>query len=177
MEGPRHQHLHQGWQEPLEELATTTSRPRRPLVYMLMDPPCVGHAAIFAWSDLIFYRSRMFVGLLSPVACATRAGGDSGPNFENYDFFPRPVPGHRARCSCPFVAGEPGCRRQALVSWVLFGGVLVGSVTRWPLRGREKKASLLEPHRPRHCASPLHGEKANAAFQGAKTICCGARRP
>lgn len=51
---------------------------------------------------------------------------------------PRPVPGHRSRCSRPFVAGEPGCRRQALVSWVLFEGALVASVTRWPLRGREK---------------------------------------
>jgi len=45
--------------------------------------------------------------------------------------------GHRARCSCPFVAGEAGCRRQELVSWVLFEGALAGSVTRWPLRRRE----------------------------------------
>ena len=29
-------------------------------------------------------------------------------------------------------------KRQALVSWVLFEGALVASVTRWPLRGREK---------------------------------------
>jgi hypothetical protein len=28
--------------------------------------------------------------------------------------------------------------QQALVSWVLFEGALAGSVTRWPLRGREK---------------------------------------
>ena len=27
------------------------------------------------------------VGLQSPAACATRAGGDSDPNFENYDLF------------------------------------------------------------------------------------------
>ena len=46
-----------------------------------------GHAAIFAWSDLIVDRSRKLVGLQSPAACATRAGGDSGLNFENYDFF------------------------------------------------------------------------------------------
>ena len=32
----------------------------------------------------------------------------------------RPVPRHRTRFSRPFVASEPGCRRQALVSWVLF---------------------------------------------------------
>ena len=32
-----------------------------------------GHAAIFAWSDLIFDRSRKLVGLQSPAACATRA--------------------------------------------------------------------------------------------------------
>ena len=28
-------------------------------------------------------RSRKLVGLQSPTACTTRAGGDSGPNFEN----------------------------------------------------------------------------------------------
>ena len=43
-----------------------------------------GHAAIFAWSDLILDRSRKLVGLQSsPAACATHAGGDSDPNFEN----------------------------------------------------------------------------------------------
>jgi len=42
-----------------------------------------GYAAIFTWSDLILDRSRKLVGLQSPAACATRAGGDSDPNFEN----------------------------------------------------------------------------------------------
>jgi len=42
-----------------------------------------GHAAIFAWSDLILDHSRKLVGLQSPAACAQRAGGDSGPNLEN----------------------------------------------------------------------------------------------
>jgi len=46
-----------------------------------------GHASIFAWSDLILDRSRKLVGLQSPAACVTRAGGDSDPNFENYDLF------------------------------------------------------------------------------------------
>ena len=41
------------------------------------------------------------------------------------------------------MAGELVCRRQALVSWVLFEGALAGSVTRWPLRGREKGVSEL----------------------------------
>jgi len=36
-----------------------------------------GHAAVFAWSDLILDRSRKLVGLQSPAACATRADGDS----------------------------------------------------------------------------------------------------
>jgi len=73
-----------------------------------------GHVAIFKWSDLILDRSCKLVGLQSPATCATRAGGDSGPNFESYVRPPpRPVPGHRARCSRPFVAGKPGCRRQA----------------------------------------------------------------
>ena len=84
----------------------------------------------FSWSDLVLDRSRKLVGLQSPAACATRAVGDSDPNFENYDLFHAQSPdtGHRTRCSRPFVAGEPGCRRQALVSWVLFEGVLVGSL-------------------------------------------------
>jgi len=30
---------------------------------------------------------RKLVGLQSPAACATRACGDSDPNFENYDLF------------------------------------------------------------------------------------------
>ena len=46
-----------------------------------------GHAAIFAWSDLILDRSRKLVGLQSPAACATRAGGDSDSNSENFDLF------------------------------------------------------------------------------------------
>jgi len=41
-----------------------------------------GHAAVFAWSDLILDRSCKLVGLQSPAACATRAGDNSGPNFE-----------------------------------------------------------------------------------------------
>jgi len=35
----------------------------------------------------ILNRSRKLVGLQSPAACATRAGSDSDPNFENYDLF------------------------------------------------------------------------------------------
>ena len=44
-----------------------------------------GHAAVFAWSDLILDRSRKLVCLQSPAACATRAGGD--PDFENCGIF------------------------------------------------------------------------------------------
>ena len=46
-----------------------------------------GHAAIFAWNDVILDRSRKLVCLQSPAACATRLGGDSDPNFENFDLF------------------------------------------------------------------------------------------
>jgi len=58
----------------------------------------VGSCSIFAWSDLTFDRSRKLVGLQSPAACATRAGGDSGPNFENCDLFHAKSPdtGHSA---------------------------------------------------------------------------------
>jgi len=47
----------------------------------------VGSYGLFAWSGLVLDRSRKLVGLQSPAACATRAGGDSGPDFENYDLF------------------------------------------------------------------------------------------
>jgi len=46
-----------------------------------------GHAAVFAWSNLIFDRSWKLVGRQSPAICATRAGGKSGSNFENNDFY------------------------------------------------------------------------------------------
>jgi len=52
-----------------------------------------GHAATFAWSDLILDRSRKLAGLQSPAACATRAGGDSDPDFENCDIFHAQSPG------------------------------------------------------------------------------------
>jgi len=42
-----------------------------------------GHAAVFALSDLVLDHNRKPVCLHSPAACTTRAGGDSGPNFEN----------------------------------------------------------------------------------------------
>jgi len=45
------------------------------------------HAAVFAWSGIILDRSHKLSDLQSPAACATRAGGDSNPNFENYDLF------------------------------------------------------------------------------------------
>jgi len=45
------------------------------------------HAAISTSSDLNVDRSRKLVGLQSPEACATRAGGDFCHNFENYDLF------------------------------------------------------------------------------------------
>jgi len=75
-----------------------------------------GHAALFAWSDLTLDRSRKIVGLQSPAACATRAGGDSSPNFENQDLFHAQSPDteYGAHARSWFVAGEPGRRRQAL---------------------------------------------------------------
>jgi len=58
---------------PKEALGVFRSRIRR----------ACGHAAVFAWSDLILDCSRKLVSLQSPAACATRSGGNSGPNFEN----------------------------------------------------------------------------------------------
>jgi len=75
-----------------------------------------------------------------PKADGIGAFASVGDQQRLAQFWLKILVGHRARCSRPFVAGEPGFRRQALVSWVLFEGALVGSVTRWPLRGREKYA-------------------------------------
>ena len=44
---------------------------------------CGGHAAIFAWSDLVLDRSRKRAGSQSPTAFATRSGDEFDPNFEN----------------------------------------------------------------------------------------------
>ena len=43
-----------------------------------------GHAAIFAWADLILDRSRTLVGLQSPAAAAAAA---ADPDLDNYDLF------------------------------------------------------------------------------------------
>ena len=44
-----------------------------------------GHAATFAWADLILDRSRTLVGLQSPAAAAAAAAAD--PDLDNYDLF------------------------------------------------------------------------------------------
>ena len=46
------------------------------------------------------------------------------------------------RGSRPFVAGEPGCRRQVLAVRVGYKGALAGSVARWPLGGIENSCQL-----------------------------------
>jgi len=77
--------------------------------------------------DLILDRSLKLVGLQSPTACATRAGGDYDSNFENFDLFHAHSPGgHRTRRSRLFVAGEPARRCQALVSRMNLRGSLAG---------------------------------------------------
>ena len=48
----------------------------------------MGSCGHFAWSDLILDRSCKLVCLQSFAAVsATRSGGDSDQNFENYDLF------------------------------------------------------------------------------------------
>ena len=67
-----------------------------------------------------------WIGNASSLACSRpppqrhARGWRSGPNLENCDLFHArsPAPGHRARCSRPFVAGELGRRLQVLVSRV-----------------------------------------------------------
>jgi len=110
----------------------------------------VWHAAVFAWSDLIFNRGRKLVGLQSPAACATRAGGESGPDFDNYDLFhTHCVSEHRTRCSRPFVADELGLgnRRQTLVYRVEFEVHLLALLQGGPYGGAKKM--LISVHIPR----------------------------
>jgi len=84
----------------------------------------VGSWGHFAWSDLVSDRSRKPVGLQSPAACATHAGGDSNPNFESYDLVHAQSPD--TRCGGHTRSWRAnGC--QALVSWVLSEGSLAGS--------------------------------------------------
>jgi len=80
---------HYDGKSPKEALGMFRSRTRR----------VWGHAAIFALSDLILDCSRELVGRQSSAACATRVGGDSDPNFENYDLFHSQSPdtGHGAQ--------------------------------------------------------------------------------
>ena len=80
---------------------------------------CGRDAAVFAWSDLILDRSRKLVGLQSPAACATRAGGDSGPNSENYDFF------HAQRQSTASPTPDTGRGVHARRSWRPNRGIVV----------------------------------------------------
>jgi len=91
-----------------------------------------GHAAIFAWSDLISDRSRKVVGLQSPAACAMLAGGDSDPNFENDIFFNAQSPDTGRSIHAR------SWRANRDVSRVKCEGAIVGSVATWPLWGREK---------------------------------------
>ena len=53
----------------------------------------MGSCSRFRLSGLIMDRSRKPVGLQSLAACATRVGGDSDPNFEDYDLFHAQSPG------------------------------------------------------------------------------------
>ena len=68
---------------PKEALGMIRSRTRR----------VRGYVATFDWSGLILDRSRKLVGLQSPATCATRAGGDSDPDFENCSLFHAQSPG------------------------------------------------------------------------------------
>ena len=81
-----------------------------------------GHAAVFSWSNLVLDRSRKLVGLQSPAACATLAGGDSGPNFKNRDLFHAQAPdtGHGAHARSWRANRDVDVR--LLVTWVLFEG-------------------------------------------------------
>ena len=51
-----------------------------------------GHAATFAWADLILDRSRTLVGLQSPAA-STVAAAAADPDLDNYDLLHATHPG------------------------------------------------------------------------------------
>ena len=98
-----------------------------------------GHAAVFAWSDLILDRSRKLVGLQSPAACTTQAGGDSDPNFESYDLFHAQSPdtgnGAHAR---PWRANRDVDVRPQFLGFCSRVHLFALLLSRWLLRGREK---------------------------------------
>ena len=75
----------------------------------------------------------------------------------------------KSKLTRPFVAGEPGCRRQALVSWVLFEGALVASVTRWPLRGRGKFLIQLGRKPNRQSQNKSNTQSSNLGTTGQTT--------
>ena len=82
---------------PKEALGMFRSRARR----------LCGHAAIFAWSDLILDHNRKLVGLQSPAAC------DSGPYFENKDLFHAQSPDtERGVHSCSWRTNREVCIRR-----------------------------------------------------------------
>jgi len=108
-----------------------------------------------AWSELTLDRSRKLVGLQSPAACATRAGGDSGPDFENSDLFYAQSPDTRRDvhatsprsigfCAIWDCISSSSSSIQALVSRMssqdaLVSSVIFSSVARWLLRGNRNK--------------------------------------
>ena len=70
-------------------IAKTSSRPksqesRRPWACSAKGSAACEVMRPFAWSDLILDHSHKLVSLQSPFACATRSGGNSNPNFENW---------------------------------------------------------------------------------------------
>ena len=58
---------------------------------------------------------------------------------------PCPVPGHRTRCSRPFVVGELGRRCKALISRVGREGALAGSVAGWNMELLTSRATHAHP--------------------------------
>ena len=116
-------------------IATTTSHPSRSLACFAQGPVERGAMGPFRPG-----ATSSWTGAARSLACsrlppAPRVRVATPITLRDIRPLPRPIPGHRARCSRPFVAGEPRHRRQALVSRVKCKGSLAGSVARWPLGG------------------------------------------
>ena len=104
-------------------IATTTSHPRGPWNVPFKNPSRVGSGGHFRLERPHLGSEPQArwpaVAHRLPAFATRAASGDSDPlDLREARLLPNSVPGHRARCSRPVVAGESGRRLQAPISRV-----------------------------------------------------------
>jgi len=133
-----------------------------------------GHAASSAWSDLILGRSHKLVGLKPLAACATRAGGDSGPNlgdsgpnFEICDLFHAQSPDTRRGAHARSWRANRDVDVRRLFLGFCLGVHLLALLLDGPYGG-EKTPDIDVPVRP-----PRTGVKTSPSVRGLGVECYG----